>query len=136
MNLSALPLKPTPRALRQFAAAWLVVFSLIGLRQILAGHLGASAVLGAIALLGIVGLLKPAAIRWLYVGATLAAFPIGWLMTQMVLALMFYAVLTPLALLFRWRGRDALQLRCRPERKSFWTERGGPPEASRYLKQF
>jgi hypothetical protein len=136
MKLSSLPLKPTPRVLRHFAAAWLVVFLLLALRHIIAGHRTAGAVLGAVSLIGIIGLLKPAAVRWLFIGAVVAAFPVGWVVTQAVLAVMFYVVLTPLALVFRWRGRDALQLRQQPERTTFWTDRGDPPDASRYLKQF
>ncbi len=56
-------------------------------------------------------------------------------MTQVVLALMFYVVLTPLALVFRWRGRDALQLR--PARgNSYWITRQKEQDVGRYLKQF
>ena len=64
------------------------------------------------------------------------AFPIGWLVTQLMLAIMFYLVLTPVALVFRWRGRDELRLRSRPAPSSFWVERGEPPKAEKYLKQF
>lgn len=136
MKLPALPLRPTPRVLRQFAAAWLVVFLLLALRQVVAGHRTAGAVLGAVSLVGLVGLLKPATVRWLFIGATVAAFPIGWLVTQVILAVMFYLVLMPLALVFRCVRRDALQLRRRPEQTSLWTERGDRPDAGRYLKQF
>jgi hypothetical protein len=132
-----LPLKPTPRVLRQFATAWLGFFLVAAAQQMFVrGRAAAACVLGAIALIGLVGLLKPSAIRWLFVGASVAAFPIGWVMTQVVLAVMFYAVLTPVALVFRWRGRDELQLRHRPEQASFWTTRRREQDVKRYLKQF
>jgi hypothetical protein len=137
MNWSDLPLKPTPRVLRQFAAAWTVIFLALGLHQALArGHPAAGIIFGAVSVVGLVGLFRPASLRWLFVGATIAAFPVGWLVTQMVLAIMFYLVLTPVALVFRWRGRDALQLRRKPEGASFWTTRSDSPDAGRYLKQF
>ena len=124
MKWSHLPLQPTPRVLRQFAGAWLGFFLALAAQQMfLRGRPTAAVVLGAIALIGLVGLWQPAAVRWLFLGATVAAFPIGWVMTQAVLAVMFYAVLTPLALVFRWRRRDELQLRPKPGQASFWVTR-------------
>jgi len=137
MKWSNLPLKPPPRTLRQFAAAWLVFFLAAASYQMLVrGRPTAGYVLGAIALIGLAGLLKPPAVRWLFVGATVAAFPVGWVMTQIILAVLFYLVLTPLALVFRWRGRDELQLRRKPGQPSFWITRGPPRDAGSYLKQF
>jgi Saxitoxin biosynthesis operon protein SxtJ len=136
MKFSDLPLNPTPRALRQFAAAWLVIFSIVAVRAFIRGHHLESYVLGAIALMGLMGCLKPASIRWLFVGATIAAFPIGWVMTQLMLAIMFYLVLTPIAFLFRRRGRDELQLKHKPTRDTYWIEHSGQTTPEKYLKQF
>ena len=137
MKWFPLPPKPTPRVLRQFAAAWLGFFLALAAQQMfIRGRPTAAGVLGAIALVGLVGLWQPAAVRWLFLGATIAAFPIGWVMTQAVLAVMFYAVLTPLALVFRWRRRDELQLRHKPEQASFWITRCPEQDVRRYLKQF
>ena len=132
-----LPLHPPPRVLRQFAAGWLVLFLALALRQALAhGNAAAGWTLGVLAGLGLLGLAKPAAVRWLFIGATVAAFPIGWLITQLMLAILFYLVLTPVAVVFRWRGRDELRLRRRAEKPSLWLARGEPPKAEQYLKQF
>ena len=92
--------------------------------------------LGLVAGLGLVGVIKPGAIRWLFVGATVMVFPIGWVTTQIALALMLYLVLTPVALVFRLRKRDALQLSRRPGQTSFWRTRAEMPKPEQYLKQF
>jgi len=133
MKWSELPLHPTPRVLRQFSAAWLVFFLALALKHhhSMAGH-----ILAGVALIGVVGLAKPQVVRWLFVGATIAAFPIGWVVTSVVLLVMFYLVLTPLALVFRWRGRDELQLKRDSGRESFWQERPEASEPGRYLTQF
>lgn len=132
-----LPLRPTPRVLRQFAAAWLVFLLAAAAQQMFLRHrVNDAAVLAVLALIGLAGLGKPSAVRWLFVTATVIAFPIGWVMTQVVLAVMFYAVLTPLALVFRWRGRDELQLRHKPKQPSFWMTRDPERDVKRYLKQF
>ena len=41
----------------------------------------------------------------------IAAFPIGWTISRLMLAALFYLVFTPMALVFRLMGRDALHLR-------------------------
>lgn len=133
--LSELPLNPTPRMLRQFAAAWLVCFLALACKFGLLHHSKAGFVLAIISLAGILGLFAPAALHWPFVVMTVAAYPIGWVVTLVVLALMFYCVLSPLALVFRWRKRDVLQLRDR-KRETFWTKREEQPPPEKYLKQF
>lgn len=131
-----LPLNPTPRMLRQFSVAWFVFLLALATRAWLRKHPLAAEILAAISLAGVIGWFLPAWIRWLFVGATVIAFPIGWVVTQVVLAIMFYVVLTPIALIFRWRGRDELRLRPKADETTFWVTRGTPPEAKRYLKQY
>ena len=121
--------------LRQFAAAWLVCFLVLAFKFGLLRHSAAGVALGIVSLAGIIGLLAPRALHWPFIVLTIAAFPLGWLVTQLVLALMFYCVLSPLALAFRWRRRDTLQLRRRP-RDSFWSTRNHQPPPENYLKQF
>jgi hypothetical protein len=130
-------MKPTARVLRQFAAAWLVFFLLLAANQIWRrGHTSAGCVLAAISLIGIVGLVKPNALRWLFLVASMVAFPIGWVVSLVMLAIMFYGVVTPVALFWRLRGRDLLQLRGKKEQSSFWIRRDAQPMPEQYLKQF
>lgn len=133
--LSELPLKPTSRVLRQFAAGWLVCFLALAFRFGLLKHSNAGEILALVSLAGILGLIAPRALHWPFVVMTIAAFPIGWVVTQLVLALMFYCVLTPLAFVFRWRGRDSLELRKR-DRATLWVTRDEPPSPEKYLKQY
>lgn len=59
MKWSELPLHPSPKTLRQFAGAWLVLFLAVGARQYLAhGRHAVGLVLGGLALLvGLLGLI-------------------------------------------------------------------------------
>ena len=137
MGLFQLQTKPTARVLRQFAAAWLIFFLLAGANQIWRrGHVSLGCVLGSVALVGIVGLIKPNAVRWLFVGASVVAFPIGWVVSQVALVIMFYGVITPMAFFWRMRGRDVLQLRVKKDQSTFWVAREEEPAPERYLKQF
>lgn len=137
MKFSDLPLNPTPRMLRQFAGAWLILFLALGLRAAMShNRMLLGGILAGMALIGIVGLFKPRAIRWLFIAATVAAFPIGWCVTQAALAILFFVILTPLAWVFRLRGRDLLNLHPPQAGTSLWVNRADPPEPGRYLKQF
>ena len=126
---------PTPRMLRQFAAGWLVCFLALAFKFGLLKHSHAGEILALVSLAGILGLIVPRVLHWPFVVMTVAAFPIGWVVTQLALALMFYAVLSPLALIFRWRRRDMLQLR-RRDSGSYWSTREEQPPPEKYLKQF
>ena len=63
----------------------------------------------------------------------IAAFPIGWTVSKIVLGAVFLLVFTPVALVFRLTGRDALQLR-RGSGRSYWTGKPAPSVES-YFRQ-
>jgi len=134
--LTDLPLNPTKRTLRQFAGAWLLVFLIAAFRSSTHGHKTISIALVLIGLVGVAGLVKPLLVKHLFLGATIAAYPLGWTLTQIILAVMFYIVLTPIALVARWRGNDSLQLRRRTAKSTFWVTRAEQPPPENYLKQF
>src|SRR4051812_131040 len=118
MTWSSLPLNPSLRTLRQFAAAWLVFFAGLGAHQYVAkGNPSAGLALGLMALLvGMPGLIRPGILRWVFVTWMVLAFPIGWLISNLILAVMFYGLITPMALVFKMRGRDALNRKPEPSR--------------------
>jgi len=129
--------KPTPRVLRQFAVAWLVFFVVLSVTTLWKRHsVPLSCVFAIVALFGIVGIIKPNAIRLPFIFASVVTYPIGWLMSQILLALMFYGVITPIGCLWRIRGRDPLQLRGQPKQSIFWITRTAKPPPQRYLKPF
>ncbi|HUJ70831.1 MAG TPA: SxtJ family membrane protein [Verrucomicrobiae bacterium] len=129
---------PTTRNLRQFAGAWLAVLLATGAHQYFVRgrhHVGLVMIILAVAV-GALGLIRPSAIRWLYIGLMVAAFPIGWAVTQIMLALMFYCVITPVGLLFRLMGRDLLAQRPANGKPSYWTAKETPEDSRRYLRQY
>ncbi len=138
MRWSDLPWTPTPRTLRQFAGLWLLFFLALAVWQ--GWRHERWAVAGILAVLavgvGVLGLLRPRAVRPVYVTWLALGFPSGWLMMHLVLGLLFYGLFTPLGLLFRLAGRDVLALRRRPERETYWSARPQPAEVARYFRQF
>jgi Saxitoxin biosynthesis operon protein SxtJ len=128
---------PTPpRMLRQFAVVTLVVLGGVAARRAWRGDLGA--ITGGLAFLGVVigvvGLWRPRAIRVVYVGAMALAFPIGWTVSRLAMAVLFFLIVTPVALLFRACGRDPLRIRQRPA-SSYWQESAATSEVGDYFRQ-
>jgi protein-S-isoprenylcysteine O-methyltransferase Ste14 len=78
----------------------------------------------------------PAVRRPIYVGWMFAVFPIGWTTSHLLMALVYYGVITPIGMLVRWNGPDLLQRRFDRSADSYWTSRPPPPEVSRYFKQY
>jgi hypothetical protein len=72
----------------------------------------------------------------LYVVMTLVAFPIGFVLSHVIMLVIYYLVITPIALVFRVMGRDVLGRRLEPQRTSYWTERSKPRDAASYFKLY
>ena len=129
----------TTRLLREFAV--LLTLLTLGL-----GFLGvwkrggeltaASAALLATALfLGVPGILHPPWVRPLYRLLMTITRPIGHVVGVALLAVIFFMVLTPLALVLRLTGRDPLRLR-RPLSDSLWIKRWTDDDVRQYLRQY
>lgn len=132
------PSSPTERMLRQFAGIWVVFFGAIAAwqgfhhqRQVLAIALAMLAVT-----LGPLGLAWPRTIRPVFIGWTALAYPIGWVVSRIVLGVVFYGLFTPVAWVFRMIGRDALGLKPRPHAVTYWHSKPRATDKAKYLRQF
>jgi hypothetical protein len=137
MRWSDLPLNPSRRMLRQFSGLWIVFFGTIAAWQWFGrGHHTLAVVYATLAVtFGPIGLAAPRVMRPIYVAWLVAAFPIGWVVSRVLLMILFFGVATPLAALFRWRGRDVLALR-RHDVESYWTAKPRPSDAASYFRQY
>jgi hypothetical protein len=137
MRWSDIPFSPNDRLLRQFAGLWLAFFGGFAAWQgLMRGHPLAAAALGTAAVVvGVLGLVRPQAIRPIFVGWMVLAFPIGWTVSLVLLGLVFYGLFLPLGLAFRLMGRDALSLRPSPALATYWTAKKQPVDVRRYFRQ-
>ena len=131
-------LAPDNRMLRQFAALWIAFFAAVAVAQEFYHHRHVLAlVLGILAAtVGLIGLLWPRVIKPIFVGWMVLVFPIGWIISQTILAIVFYLIFSPIASLFRIIGRDALALKPRRNLASYWILKPKPKDKSEYLRQF
>lgn len=91
----------------------------------------AAAILATIAVLA-PALLSPLNRLWMAFGEGLRR-----IMSPVILAFIFFCVLTPLGLLMRLIGKDLLRLRFEPGADSYWIRRDPPgPEPESFTDQF
>ncbi|MFK7924344.1 MAG: SxtJ family membrane protein [Bacteroidia bacterium] len=72
--------------------------------------------------LGVLSLLSPQLAKWIHIGWMKLAEGLGWVNSRILLGLVFFLLLTPIALLVRLFRKDPLQLK-RPQSSSLFHER-------------
>ncbi len=137
MKFSDLPWRPTTAMLRNFSGLSLVfVGSAAAWQYWVKDRPSLAIALALLALtIGSVGLVKPHAVQPVFVVWLALAFPVGWTVSQVALAMLLYGMFTPLAVVFRLMRRDVLWLK-RPKRDSYWTPKPAPRDAASYLRPF
>ena len=138
MQWSEVVKTPKPKMLRQFAGLCLVFFLALAALAVWKGQ--STLRVGILAGLGLgiggVGLVQPQAIRFIYTGWMIAAFPIGWTLSRVLLGFMFYVVFTPVAFVFRLMRRDTLHVRRRAAGTSDWSVKPRTTDINEYFRQF
>ena len=74
--------------------------------------------------------------RPLYLGWMYAAAPVGWVLTHASMALVFYAVLTPVGVVMRLFGHDPLRRRFEPDQSSYWMDHQSTSDLDQYFRQY
>lgn len=87
-------------------------------------------------IVGLVGLLWPRALRFLFIALTLLAFPIGLVIGNVLMAFVYYLLVTPIGLVFKLVGRDSLHRKLDPQATTHWVARKPPASMARYFRQY
>ncbi len=128
---------PSPRDLRWFGVLGALFFALLGGVVYLRGSAHVATLLWEIGLgffiiyYAVRRLQKPIFLGWIH-----AVFPIGWLISHLVLGITYYLVLTPIGLIMRLTGRDPLRRRLVREAESYWVKHRPAGDPARYFRQF
>jgi hypothetical protein len=126
----------TSRILRQFAGMWVVLFSALAYwKGILADDSFWTIRLGLGIVPGLLGLAFPAFIRPLFVFLMAITFPIGLVVSNVILGLMYYGIITPVGLFFRLIGRDALARKFPTNADTYWCPKPQPADLRSYFRQ-
>ena len=134
----ALDFHPPASAVRGFARLWFPLFVIVlgsALRWRFDLPGAATAVWIGGAVLVVLALASAPVARAIFVALTVATYPIALVTSAVVLAFMFFVVMTPLGVWLRWRGHDPLRLRARGE-ASHWHPYEQDDDPRRALRQF
>ena len=101
MSLMRINHHPTRRQLATFGACWLLFFGCIGIAMLRRGDSWTTAVMvGAIAVVvPAIGWVLPRFMRLVYVGMAYLTFPIGFVVSHLILGVVYYFVVVPTGLL-------------------------------------
>ena len=133
----AIQWNPDQKQLRQFAGIWFPAFcALVGWSIVRkTGYWHEVEVGWAIAgIISIAGLVFPPLIRPIFVGLILLTYPIGWVVSHVLLGLIFYGIVTPIGIILRITGHDPLQINT-PLGNSLWKSPTGKTDPGSYLRQ-
>jgi hypothetical protein len=138
---------PDTKTLRQFGVIAFVGFGVLAAlayyeRLVFSFGLGEArttvvtilAALGSVALL--FSLVAPKANRVLYVGLTLVAFPIGFVLSYVIMGTLFFLIIGPIAVLFRLLGRDSMHRAYDPSTPTYWHTAKPPRDKESYFHQY
>jgi MFS family permease len=146
-KLVELNLNPDRKTLRQFGVIAFIGFGILALlayyeKLIFAFGLGSArlTVVGVMVGIGTLALffslVFPKANRFLYVGLTLLAFPIGFVLSYVIMGTLYFLIIGPIAILFRLFGRDSMHRGYDPNAPSYWTEAKPPRDKESYFHQY
>jgi hypothetical protein len=129
---------PSRRQLLVFAVLWLVFFGILG--KVVLSRTGclpaAWAIWGLAALVPAAGCVVPEVLRLAYVGMMYVSFPIGFVVSFLILAAVYYLAVTPIGLAMRLFGYDPMCRRFDPKAETYWSPRPTERQPESYFRQF
>jgi hypothetical protein len=146
-RLVEIDFNPDTKTLRQFGVIAFVGFGALAAlayyeKLVFAFGLGdarlrVAASLAALALLALVlGLVAPRANRLLYVGLSLLAFPIGFVLSYVIMGALYFLIIGPIAIALRLAGRDPMRRPRDPQAASYWTPARPARDKESYFHQY
>lgn len=139
--------QPDERTLRQFGLiaffgfgfiafiAWkeifIFAFGLGEARAMVAGGFAALAVISAI-----LSLVAPKANLPIYLALTVLSYPIGFVLSHLIMGFLFFGLITPVGLFFRLTGRDPMHRRFDPDATTYWSDPRPRRGKESYFRQF
>jgi uncharacterized membrane protein len=87
-------------------------------------------------LLVVAGLVVPSGLRRIYLGWMTLAVVMGYVMTRLILSVVFFLLMVPIGLALRLAGKDLLRLRRKPAGESYWLPRSEDAPLAERLRRY
>lgn len=138
MALSAINTDPQPKDLRVFGLLLPVFFAVFGL--VIGHRTGSSTVTRTVwiagAALTALYLAAPPVRRPVFLGWSYVTYPIGWVLSHVILGAVYYVVVTPIGTLVRVFAEDPMRRKWDASARSYWVTREPTRDTRRYFRQF
>jgi Saxitoxin biosynthesis operon protein SxtJ len=134
MSLVQINRNPPKRQLRQFGLIAAVAIPAIGWFWSASQPVMISCALagGGFAAVGTV---RPRLLKPVFLALSFLTLPLGLVISEFVIALMYFGLFVPMGLLFRLAGRDALRLKPQPV-QTWWQPKPQPNGTADYFLQW
>ena len=138
MSLVRIDRNLSSRQLAIFGLIWLAFFVFMGLiaRKHGSSTAAVAALWSAAVVVPVIGWIKPKFMRAVYLSMAYVTFPIGFVLSFVILAVIYYGVFTPVGLLMRLFRYDPMERNFDPKAQSYWVAREAPATIDRYFRQF
>jgi hypothetical protein len=134
MALFEINTSPSDRQLRQFGVICVVAAPLVvwlWTRSLPAAAWGFA--FGTVC--GVMGILAPRLLKPVFLGLSFLTIPVGLIVGELMMLVIYFAMFLPMAIVFRILGRDALQRKLPENVSSYWQKRAQPSGVRRYYRQ-
>lgn len=84
----------------------------------------------------LLSLVFPKANKPIFVGLSIVAFPIGFVLSYVIMGTLFFLIITPIGLLVRLFAEDPMQRGFDAEAQSYWSDCRSERSSESYFKQF
>jgi len=145
-KLVAIDLSPDDTKLKQFGFIALFAFAVLAAlawyERGLFASVGEHKQQVAVALAALGGLSALLSLAWprgnwpLYVGLTVVSYPIGFVLSYVILGVLFFGVIAPIGALMRALGKDPLTRQYDKNAKTYWSDARPARPKSDYFRQF
>lgn len=134
MSLVTANWKPTQRQLRQFGLlSALALPALAWLWSLGSVWISGLALVGTV--IATLAWCLPVVVNPIFVGLMLVAWPIGWVLSELILLLVYALLFVPMGCVFRCLGRDSLHRKFDRQRESYWEPKSQPRSVASYYRQ-
>ena len=129
---------PTRKELRIFFLLLILFFGLISWAVFHRSNsqIVAFTLFGTAAAIGLLGVCFPLLMKWVYVGWMIAVYPIGWVVSHLLMAFIFYLVFTPIAFIMKLIGYDSMRRKLDRKANTYWIDREESSDTKRYFRQY
>lgn len=138
MALTEINWNPTKRELRIFAAAlsfllcFIAAFSYRATESIPI----VATLVGAAIFLSVIGFFFPQHTKPIYVAWMVLFYPVRWIVSCLLIAVVYYLVIFPIGMALRICGHDLVGRRFDSEAPSYWKVKKGIRKEEDYFRQF